>query len=277
MIVFGISMATQGIRLDGVSNSRQLGGYICQDGRKIKQNTLLRTGELCGLTIDGAKMLAEQYGVKNIIDFRMESERTGAVDREVPGAKNTWISVMEMSDYGVEIQDVFRAAVELKMDRTQAMLENAKAGFAAKMYDRILLTDRAKRGYLQFFRILLSQKDGAVLWHCSAGKDRAGLASALLLYALGADGETIMADYMLSSESYREKAEFMAAFAGVNNLNEEAVQDAIAMVSVLPEYLNRAFEAITDEYGSVHSYLNKALGVSDKDIERLRDRFLEVC
>lgn len=57
------------------------------------------------------------------------------------------------------------------------------------MYDGILLTERAKRGYSRFFRILLRQEDGAVLRHCSAGKDRAGLASALLLYALGADNE----------------------------------------------------------------------------------------
>lgn len=65
--------------------------------------------------------LAEQYEVKNIIDFRMESERAGAADKEVPRAENIWISVMEMSDYGAEIQDVLRAAVELKIDRTQAM------------------------------------------------------------------------------------------------------------------------------------------------------------
>lgn len=204
--MFGISMATQGLELDGISNARQLGNYICQDGRRVKQSILLRTGKLCELALEGARVLAEQYKVKNIIDFRMESERAAAADKKVPGAENTWISVMEMSDYGAEIQEVFRAAVELKMDRTQAMLENAKAGFVAKMYDSILLTKRAKCGYSQFFRILLSQEKGAVLWHCSAGKDRAGLASALLLYALGADEETIMADYMLSSESYREKA-----------------------------------------------------------------------
>lgn len=271
-----ISMATQGIKLDGVSNARQLGGYICQDGRRIKKNALFRTGELCELTPEGAKVLAEQYKVKNIIDFRMESERAEAADRDVPGANNIWISVMEMSDYGADIQEVLRAAVELKMDRTQAMLENAKAGFMAKMYDGILLTDRAKCGYSQFFRILLSQEDGAVLWHCSAGKDRAGLASALLLYALGADEEIIMADYMLSSEAYREKAEFMTAFAAANHLDDEAARDAIAMASVFPEYLNRAFDAIKDGYGSIYSYINNALDVTGKDMERLRDRFLDV-
>lgn len=266
-----ISMATQGIKLDGVSNARQLGGYICHDGRRIKQNVLLRTGELCGLTPEGAKVLAEQYGVKYIIDFRMESERTEAADKSVSGAENTWISVMEMSDYSVDIQKVLRAAVELKMDRTQAMLENAKAGFMTKMYDDILLTDRAKCGYSQFFRILLNQEDGAVLWHCSAGKDRAGLASALLLYALDADEEIIVADYMLSSEVYREKAESMAAFVAANHLGAEAARDAIAMVNVFPEYLKRTFDGIKDKYGSVHSYLNNALGVSDIDINRRRE------
>ena len=124
--------------------------------------------------------------------------------------------------------------------------------------------------------ILLNQENGAVLWHCSAGKDRAGMASALLLYALGADEETIEADYMLSGEAYQEKVEFMTAFAAANNLDKEATRDAIAMVSVLPEYLQRAFDAIKDEYGSVHRYLNDGLGVSDKDMEKLRDRFLEV-
>lgn len=235
----------------------------------------LRTGELCKLTPEGAKVLAEQYKVKNIIDFRMGAEREGAADQEVPGAENTWISVMELSDYGAEIQEVLRAAVELKLDRTQAMLENAKVGFVAHMHDGILLTERARRGYAQFFKILLGQEKGAVLWHCSAGKDRAGLASALLLFALGADKETVMADYMLSSEAYRENAEFMAALAGDNNLDEEATRDVIAMVSVFPEYLIRAFDSIKARYGSAHGYLNNALGVSDKAMERLRNRFLE--
>lgn len=113
------------------------------------------------------------------------------------------------------------------------------------------------------------------MWHCSAGKDRAGIAPALLLYALGADEETIVADYMLSSEAYREKVESMTAFAAANNLDEEAARDAIAMVSVFPEYLKRALDAVKNEYGPVYSYLNNASGVSDKDMERLRDRFLE--
>lgn len=271
----GISMATQGVELGGVANARQLGGYRCQDGRKIKQNVLLRTGELCELAPEGAKILTERYKVKSIVDFRMEAERSGAADKEVPGAENTWISVMEMSDYAAEIQEVLRAAVELKMDRAQAMLENAKAGFVSKMYDGILLTERAKRGYSQFFGILLRQEDSAILWHCSAGKDRAGLASALLLYALGADEETIIADYMLSGEAYREKAEFMKSFAVANNLNKETAREAVAMVSVFPEYLKRAFDAVKNEYGSVSSYLENALGVSDSDMEGLRDRFLE--
>lgn len=271
-----ISMATQGIKLEGVSNARQLGGYICQDGRRIKQNVLLRTGELHKLSPEGAKTLAEQYKVKNIIDLRMKSERVGMADKEVPGAKNTWISVMEISDYCEEIQEILRAAVELEVDRTQAMLESAKAGFVAKMYDSVLLTSRAQYGYSQFFRILLNQEDGAVLWHCSAGKDRAGLASALLLYALGADEETIVADYMLSSEAYQEKVDFMAAFVDANNLDKEAARDAVAMVGVFPEYLKRVFDAIKGKYGSVHGYLNNALYVSDKDMARLRDKFLEI-
>lgn len=68
----------------------------------------------------------------------------------------------------------------------------------------------------------------------------------------------------------------MAAFAGANNLDEEAARDVVAMVSVFPEYLKRAFDAIKDEYSSVHNYLNNALNVSDKDMERLRDKFLEI-
>ena len=68
----------------------------------------------------------------------------------------------------------------------------------------------------------------------------------------------------------------MAVLADKNGLGGEAMRDAIAMVSVFPEYLMCALGSIKAEYGSVYGYLKNALGVSDKDMERLQDRFLEV-
>ena len=271
-----ISLETQGIELDGVQNARQLGGYICADGRKIKDGVLLRSAALGGLTDEGAKTLAEKYNLKYIFDFRMDTERQALPDKAVEGAENLSLPVFSYTIYGDEILSEIKEAAESgNSEQTQLIL--AKNHGLLKIYKNMLLTEEGKQAYKSFFDTLLTLEDGeAVLWHCSQGKDRAGMAAVLLLYALGADEETITADYLLTNDSYAEIIAQGNEKAAELGLNEDETKEYIGFLAgVDKEFLDAAIESLNENYGSVQNYLKDGLELSDEDIETLRKKFLE--
>lgn len=270
-----VALENQSITLTGVKNARQLGGYFTTDGRRIKDNVLLRTGALDALSDETVARLSEQYQVKNVIDFRMEMEREQDPDREIPGATNTWISVYELDKNDPQIRQMLQTMEELGDNDLLKTIEYAKSGLLSELYTSILLSESGRKGFAQFFDILLAQKEGAVLWHCTYGKDRTGLAAVLLLYALGVDMDTIIADFALSNQVYQKQIEQMQQAVTAAGYEGEIAEDAGAMAGVNVTYLQRALDAVTETYGSLQNYLRDALGVSDEDIEQLRARYLE--
>jgi protein-tyrosine phosphatase len=118
-----------------------------------------------------------------------------------------------------------------------------------------------------FDRLLHSDK--AVIVNCTAGKDRTGLATALVLSALGVPRDTIMQDYLLSNSAL--DMDRLLADAGLNALPADAIKP---LLDVEPAYLDAAFEQIDKDYGSVENYLKRELGVDRAAIQRLRQRML---
>jgi protein-tyrosine phosphatase len=111
---------------------------------------------------------------------------------------------------------------------------------------------------------------GAVLYHCTAGQDRTGTFSALLLTMLGVPRETVMQDYLLSNEYVATPARVNAMVA--RGATREA---AIATIGVDRAYLDLMFTAIDKEYGSFEAYRRQALGISDADLAALKSKLLE--
>lgn len=272
---YEISKESQTIDLDDVANARQLGGYVCKDGRKIKDSLLLRTGQLSDISDETVKLLSEKYHVRDMIDFRMDSEKEEKPDRSIDGIQYTHISVFEPDLYDENLRKELGKIVSSKDDEFQKMIQCADLGVTFQMYRDILLSERAQKGYSQFFDILLDQEDGAVLWHCTYGKDRTGIASALLLYALGADEDTIRKDYVLSNAYYQDKIDDLTKKAEKMGCDENALKEIKAVGGVNEEYLEATWNSIKEEYGSVHDYLNHQLGVSDEDMKKLQDQYLE--
>ena len=272
---YEISKENQAIDLDDVENARQLGGYPCKDGRRIKDNLLLRTGLLSGISDETVELLLEKYHVKYIIDFRMDSEKEEKPDRSIDGIQYIHISVFEPDLYDENLRNELGRIVDSQDDEFQKMVRCADLGVTFRMYQNILLSERAQKGYRQFFDILLEPGDGAVLWHCTYGKDRTGIASALLLYALGADEDLIREDYILSNAYYQNQIDSLVKKAEEMDCDENALREIKAVGGVNEEYLEAAFNSVKEEYGSVHAYLSNQLGVSDEDMKKLQDKYLE--
>ncbi len=162
-------------------------------------------------------------------------------------------------------------------DKEQVMITLAKHKGLSAIYEKMLVTDEGKAAYRAFFDTLLQLGDGeAVLWHCSQGKDRAGMAAVLLLYALGADDDTVKQDYLLTNRAYEELIAETKKKADELGLNEDETKEYVGTAAAVSEdFLHLALNSINNEYGSVQNYLTDGLGLSDEDITALRDKFLE--
>ena len=265
--------------IEGITNARQLGGYVNTEGRAIKQNVIIRTGAPSNGTENDLKLLSEKYHVSDMVDFRMEFESQRAPEPKVEGAVNHAIP-MNIAGNLSQLQ----ASDEFKKEYAQASGEKgklimlfAKNGFlpTPKMYE-YFLGDEAAEGYRKFFDILLNkQEDKSVLFHCSQGKDRTGMGAALFLYALDFDDDTIMADYLLTNEANKSIIENDVNEVSKYTNDPEILNNSRMMNGVSSELLQSVLDKMKDEYGSVKGYLKTRLSLTDDDFETLKQIYLE--
>lgn len=229
--------------MEGVYNMRDLGGYRTVYGKYVKWKTLLRSDDMNKLTSADQDYLG-LLPLRVVIDFRGEAEKKAAPDY-LPQTVSKYIPLP------IEAGDMSGIA---HFDKTN--LVAAMEGVYA------YIIRNAQETYSQFFHIVSEETNTPLLFHCSAGKDRTGIAAALLLLALGVERETVMEDYLLSSEHIARKYEF------ITNDHPELKP----LTTVRREYLESAFRVIDNEYEGIDSYLTNNLGV---DLEKLRELYTE--
>ena len=199
-----LSYEKQKIILNGVSNARQLGGYTVSGGRKIKCNVILRTGALFGALPETLDELSQKYKVGDIIDFRMEQEKAAMPEPEIKGARYHHISVLNDIPITKENFDLYRQLLTVKdMPLRYKKMYDANIDISpSKVYEALAFGNDGVSGYKKFFDIALNKpEDSAILFHCTQGKDRTGMAAILLLSALGADRQTVTDDYLMTNEA----------------------------------------------------------------------------
>ena len=266
------------VKLDGVRNARELGGFSVGTN-VVKRGVLLHTGTLEHAKEDAIRVLSEQYHVQAIIDLRMTGEVRKAPDPEVPGAKSIHLPVIEFDDYITKLGDPELAGHYLSqnMSRDEMVEVAIRHGLIGpEVYPFFLVGERGKKAYHEFFQTLLGAdpKNGAILWHCTDGKDRAGLASALLLAALGASKETILEDYLLTNEYNAPMLEKVKGKLACAEIAPERM-DAMLFVAggAIENYMLRAFEEMEKEFGGINGYLGEALKLTKSDIGELRKKY----
>lgn len=273
-----VQAATRWLTLEGGKNFRDMGGYTTADGRQVRWGKLYRSGALAGLTDSDFEQI-DDLDIGSVIDFRTTPEREAEPTqwRDKQTDIRSWNYDMNMAAFG----QVFR-----EPNLTPARVE----AFMASMYPGMLesLTDH----YITMFDTLASSED-AMVFHCTAGKDRTGIAGALILTALGVDRETIVADFMLSDVYYAQQADAMAAAGKMGKTAQqssgvaaphnpaEAMMKKLSpelikpLMGVRESYINSAFDAMTAKSGSVMTYIQEELQVSDAELAQLRDNLLE--
>ena len=245
------------IEFEGIVNFRDLGGIINQDGKKIKWGKLYRSAKLDEVTYNDSLKFSN-LGISKIVDFRTNGERIEAPDFMFSGVENIHLP---MGDDNWSQNDFSTLISELSVDSLEY--------FMLDLYSKIPI--KFSDSYKSFFS-LLKNEDQPILYHCTAGKDRTGIASSLILYMLDIDMKTIQKEYELSNYYRKEenlKYEKMLAEYGISP------EKTKIMMELKPSYITAIFDTISEKYGSLDNYLEKQLNVSNKDILLFRDKFLE--
>lgn len=254
-----------------VKNLRDLGGIRTSDGMHIRPGLLYRSGHLASLKPRHAQKLCDKLGITSIIDLRTPSELAQRSDVVADSVEYCHLP---------PLSDEQNPAVNRHNCRT--LLNNIMAyegGAREHMSNtyRIMVTQEPSLdAFAELIHMLLDQhNDGAVLWHCTQGKDRTGIASAAVLLALGVDRDEIMRDYMRTNRSCRIKNFFIYLGVILVTLSRHTAWSLHQLLISRREYLRAAFEQMDELYGGTEGFLTDGLGLSQEDIFNLRKIYLE--
>ena len=245
------------VKLQGAINFRDIGGYKTKDGKEVKWGKIFRSAEINRLTTSDLEKLAS-LKIHYVLDFRGPAEVAAGADK-IP---NTSIRIS------------LPAGSEEVGDKSKMF----KSMSTATVGDSIMLPFYSnihafpKRYKPMFEALLNNSSDSALVYHCTAGKDRTGIATALILYALGVDEQTIMNDY-LATNYYRQSDNGRMRKMLMDNyhLKEAVVDDVLGVKEI---YLKATFDAIQNKYGSVDKFLQSEMGLNKSNLKKLRQKFL---
>lgn len=242
------------------SNFRDIGGYVTRDGHMVRWDKAFRSGAMPLLT-DADYALIGQLHIDSVVDLRAIEEREVAPDLVDDRTGATFIA----NDYSLK-----------------PLMARFGKGNGENMYSG--MEKMLAPQFRSLFRRLMAD-EGAVIYHCSAGQDRTGIATALLYDVLGVDRETILKDYHLSTELRRPQWE-MPQVDPKDYPNNPIVQMYMAQGKDQPikanplyapsgaSYLAQFFTYLDAQYGGSEGYLRKVLGFGDDDLARLRQVML---
>ncbi len=245
------------IQLEGAVNFRDIGGYPTLSGQRVKWGKMYRSAALNTLT-DGDLAKLKALHIATIIDFRGPYEIKAAPDKVPAGAID--INLPAGSENIGDSNYMKNMVRSMKNDSSLLQFYSDLTPFRER--------------YLPMFNQLLAAKtDSAVLFHCTAGKDRTGIAAALILYALGVSEQSIMEDYLATN--YYRRNENEKAVKGMVQLYHLDETVARSMMAARANYLNATFESIKSSYGSIDTYLETVMGLTKEKRNSLKEKFLE--
>ena len=279
------------ITFDNLHNTRDLGGMITKDGRKIADGKLIRSGHLYAASEADIKKLSGSVDV--IVDFRTNKEKNEKPDPVIGKAVYYHLPIIDSLTAGVTREkDADEKAISMLMQSPQKAKEymcNTYMGFVGGEFPI--------SQYEKFVRLLLEDRCGAILWHCTAGKDRAGFASVIIEEILGVDRNFIIEDYLKTNEYLAEEVkglktllfgQLKKANASINTdnvtqdsgekpgINEEKMNEAFGyLFGAKEEYINTLYTKIEADYGSFGDFVINGLHISYDEQELLRKKYLQ--
>lgn len=248
-----------------ISNIRDMAGIENREGRLVKKGCLFRSASLHHASDLDLNTL-EGLGLSDVVDLRTSAEVMMEPDRLLPSMALHNFHVLTEKD-GKKAAGSDEQMVKEAVDDLPLLLE--------QLYREMISSKSGQKAWRDYFDVLLDAK-GGVLWHCTQGKDRTGIAAALLLLALDVAEESVLADYLSTNaylkDQYEAKKERITGIFGTRET--KMLKDLEAYMTVRPEYFAAAKDEAVKGWGSWQGYLTEALGVDDNKRERLKEKYL---
>lgn len=245
--------------LVGGQNFRDIGGYRTADGRMVRRGEVFRSGAMNLLTPADFDYLAS-LGLQTVVDFRSTPERTHAPTQWPAGFQPEVIVSVSENLNDPALMGSMRRDGPLTADSARAMMGKLTGQIPVIFADE----------YRALFAAILAD-NGAVAFNCSAGKDRTGVAGALLLTILGVPREVVIEDYLLSNQYYKPAAAGNGGHSMLAGISPEARN---ALMTVDRSYIEAAFETLDNWPGGIDAYYRDKLGLDATKLEQLRTRLL---
>ena len=240
----------------GAVNLRDFGGYETNLGR-VRRGLLYRGGYMTHITGVGAQVW-ENLGIALICDLRRPDERDEyPTPFEVPR-----LEIGIDPGNAQNLRDALARGDADSVEQRRAFMQGINAD----------LVRHHGADFRQVFDGLLGLQAGGFLVHCTAGKDRTGLACALILAALGVSEPEIFNDYLLTNAALDSQGRLLARLPLRRPADSNAVR---ALEGVHESYLRAAFDVMAAEFGGVQGYLRDAVGLEPAERDALRARYLE--
>ncbi len=246
------------VPLEGSLNTRDAGGYVTESGQTVRTGIFYRSGHFSRLT-DADLETLEVLGIQTVVDLR-EPRRAASYPNRLPET----VTLLHMPIY-----------------------DDTKPLHLELLFNRKAIDDRFSSYYIEYleiwghrmqgvFELLADGTNTPMVIHCSNGKDRVGVITALLLELLGVPRDVIVSDFLLSNLHLEEALESFIVHEEGRYILWLGIprEDLHALMGVNPQWLTGALEYMDDVYGSVENYLTQRVGLDEATLEAIRRRML---
>lgn len=247
-----------------IRNFRDIGGYKNRDGKVMKKNMIFRGGSLDRITQEQADYFEHTLAIRHILDFRDKKEAEMAKDYVFCIADYEQISALRIQKHDENGFD-FEKIIKNKMDANQFqyILEYLKEGYRTMAFEN--------PAYQKLFELLL-KNDGNIYFHCTAGKDRTGVAGFLIMMALGMKEEDAVKEYLLSNEYLKRGADDLA---GKLNIPEEYRRMCAPLLGVQEDFIRLTISSIQRKYTGYDEFFQSEYKLDKEKRNRLIEIYCE--
>jgi protein-tyrosine phosphatase len=252
-------------QLDGASNFRDIGGLITQKGYLMKSGILFRSDELSRLSNNDLEIL-KRLDIKLIFDLRTPNERKSNLDR-IP--QNKGIKLVNVPFYNQYNNSTYLQLFELFISKRTRL--DYKHYFKT-FYNKIVFEQTHQVN--QIITMISDPRNLPAIIHCSAGKDRTGIISALIQLVAGVPRNTALEDYLITNRYYQPRMNKYRRYFQWMDRFQVSPGHIFQIFEARLEYLDEVLDEIFDAFGSIEGYLNNACGIDADTIFNLQKLLL---
>ena len=248
------------IFLEGTHNTRDIGEIINKYGKVLQSNKLFRSDKLSELTKNDIKKVKE-LGIERIIDFRSEKEKSREPNVIIKDIEYIELSINADKNINKELIPVLRNESNKVIN---SFLIEANRDFV-NIYSNI---------FKKFVKLIINEPK-PTLFHCTAGKDRTGFATLLILYLCDVNLDVIITDYLRTNEYIKDSIPYQIEnVSRIYNIEPQHRERIIPLLTVNKDYINAALTEIYKKYDSIDNYLVDELSISEMDKTKLQNYLL---